>query len=133
MIVVDTNLIVYLHLHSEQTELAEKVFVVDPYWVAPFLWRSEFNNVLALYIRKHIFTLNEAVQTAKIVQDFMQGKEHHVPSPQILNLVSISSCSAYDCEFVALAQRLDVPLVTTDKQILTAFSSIAQSPKVFAN
>jgi predicted nucleic acid-binding protein len=33
----------------------------------------------------------------------------------------------YDCEFVALAQHLDVPLVTADKKILREFPAIAKS------
>ncbi len=48
-------------------------------------------------------------------------------SYEVLHLAQISHCSAYDCEFVALARRLDVPLVTADKQILKAFPLIALS------
>jgi hypothetical protein len=42
-----------------------------------------------------------------------------------------SKCSAYDCEFVALAQDLSVPLVTSDQKILTAFPETAVSPDDF--
>jgi predicted nucleic acid-binding protein len=34
---------------------------------------------------------------------------------------------AYDCEFVALAQYLNVPLVTADKKILREFPEVATS------
>ncbi len=42
MIVVDTNLIVYLYLESKHSPLAEQVLMKDPEWHAPLLWRSEF-------------------------------------------------------------------------------------------
>jgi predicted nucleic acid-binding protein len=45
-----------------------------------------------------------------------------VDSQRVLELVRDSDCSAYDCEFVALALRLDTKLVTMDAKLLTAFS-----------
>jgi predicted nucleic acid-binding protein len=48
MIVVDSNIIIYLHVRSEKTNLALQVLRKDPYWVAPPLWESEFRNVLDL-------------------------------------------------------------------------------------
>jgi predicted nucleic acid-binding protein len=45
----------------------------------------------------------------------------------VLQLVSTSRCSAYDCEFVAVAEQLAVPLVTEDLTILAAFHLLAQS------
>jgi hypothetical protein len=36
-------------------------------------------------------------------------------------------CSAYDCEFVALARDLDVPLITIDKQVIDRFPQVAVS------
>lgn len=35
-------------------------------------------------------------------------------------------CTAYDCEFVALSQRLGVPLVTLDRALLKAFPRLAR-------
>ena len=50
MIVVDTNVLVYLLVPGEHTEQAERVFRRDPVWAAPLLWRSEFRNVLAVSV-----------------------------------------------------------------------------------
>jgi predicted nucleic acid-binding protein len=55
----------------------------------------------------------------------MQHREFEVPSLQVLDLAAASTCSAYDCEFVALAQNLGVPLVTADRRILGQFPRIA--------
>ena len=45
----------------------------------------------------------------------------------VLELVSRSTCSACDCEFVALARDLNVPLITVDPQVLDQFVDIAIS------
>jgi len=46
--------------------------------------------------------------------------------------VAASTCSAYDCEYVALAEDLKTTLVTTDKQILSEFPMLTKSLKAFA-
>jgi len=127
MIVVDTNIIGYLYLASEHSPQAEEVLRKDTHWVAPLLWRSELRNVLALYVRKNILSLEDAIRLMEEAMTLMQGGEYEVTSPQVLPLAAKSNCSAYDCEFVALAQDLNIPLVTVDKQILAQFPNIAVS------
>jgi predicted nucleic acid-binding protein len=51
----------------------------------------------------------------------MEGFEFDVHSRDVMALARDSDCSAYDCEFVALAERLDARLVTMDKKVLKAF------------
>jgi predicted nucleic acid-binding protein len=125
MIVVDTNIISYFYLEGEYTKLAEKVFKKDPDWVVPLLWRSEFRNVLALYIRNKILTLEDAIKIIGKAELLLNGKEYTVNSANILELVNQSECTSYDCEFVALANDLGVSLVTMDKKVLTHFPSTA--------
>lgn len=40
-------------------------------------------------------------------------------------IVVDSNCSAYDCEFVALAMALGVKLMTMDAKLLKAFPTLA--------
>jgi len=54
-------------------------------------------------------------------ESFMKGNEVSVDSEEVIALTSSSKCSAYDCEFVALAKRYDLKLYTSDKKILTEF------------
>jgi predicted nucleic acid-binding protein len=56
----------------------------------------------------------------------MDGNEQLVDSRDVLRLASQSRCSAYDCEYVALAEAAGVPLITNDAQILKEFPSIAR-------
>ena len=62
MIVVDTNVIAYLYLPTEFTEQAEQLLEQEPVWTAPLLWRSEFRNVLALYLRRQLIGFEKALQ-----------------------------------------------------------------------
>ncbi len=127
MIVVDTNVICYFYLSSEHSEITEQLFLKNPAWAAPLLWRSEFRNVLSSYIRKDIITLHDAAQIFETAGILMREREYEVNSFQVLKLSRESGCSAYDCEYVNLAQDLNVPLVTMDKQILTHFTDTAVS------
>jgi predicted nucleic acid-binding protein len=61
----------------------------------------------------------------------LDQKEFTVSTPEVLQLVSGSKCSAYDCEFVALAHANGVRLLTVDRQILREFPEIAISLKRF--
>ena len=125
MIVVDTNIIAALYLPSDLTAQAENLLQREPQWAAPVLWRSEFRNVLALYLRKKILSFDEAYRIQSEAESLLADNEYDMASFEILQLAEVSGCSAYDCEFIALAKRLNVRLFTQDKQILAAFSDVA--------
>lgn len=131
MIVVDTNIIAYFYLKGEHTRQAEAARHQDELWAAPLLWRSEFRNVLAQYMRRDLLTLQGAYQIMDRATKMMQRHEYRVSSLYVLTLAADSVCTAYDCEFVALAQDLEVPLVTTDRQILDQFPNVAVSLDTF--
>ncbi len=131
MIVVDTNLLLHLLVASDLTPQAERVYKKDPKWVAPWLWRSEFRNALSVYVRRGLLALNEAIAKMRAAEALMEGRELQVDSARVLELARESGCSAYDCEFVWLAQDLGVPFVTSDDQVLSKFKSIAISMGAF--
>jgi len=124
-IVVDTNIISYFYLNTPYTGKAESLFQLVPGWYAPYLWRSEFRNVLTLYLKKNLISVEDSFTAMENAELLMEGNEYHITSRHILMLVNDSKCSAYDCEFVALAQQLNVKLVTEDKKIISEFSDIA--------
>lgn len=131
MIVVDTNVIAYLLLGGDQNPHARAVYVADSEWVAPVLWRSEFRNVLALYMRRRALVFQDALALQRTAERLFQGREYHPASDDVLTLVGQSPCSAYDCEFVALAKALRLELVTSDAEVLKAFPTIAVPLKKF--
>jgi predicted nucleic acid-binding protein len=127
MIVADSNLIAYLLIRGDRTAEAEAVLLRDPVWTAPLLWRSEFRNVLALYVRQKHLSLRDAVQYMQEAETLLDGNEYQVESAPVLRLAEQTGRSAYDCEFVHLAQDLGVVLVTSDKRVLQSFPSVAVS------
>lgn len=131
MIVVDTNIISYFYLPTMYSDRVNSLFRLDSEWCVPKFWRSEFRNVLALYLRKGLINIDDAFDFQEEAEQLMEGNEFHVTSRHILTLVNESRCSAYDCEFVALAQQLNVKLVTEDKKIITEFKDIAVNLDTF--
>ena len=131
MIVADANLIAYLAMPGERTEDAEAVLGADPIWVAPLLWRSELRSVVHKYVAQKLLTLAQAGAVLQRAESVMAGRESDVDSARVLVLASRSGCSTYDCEYVALAQELGVPLVTFDRALLRAFPQVALTPAQF--
>ena len=121
MIVVDSNVLAYLYLPGEYTAAAEALLGQDGNWAAPILWRSEFRNILAGYMRRKTLTFEQAKSLQREAESLLEGAEFEVESSAVLELVQNSDCSAYDCEFIALAMKLDTKLVTMDKKLLRAF------------
>lgn len=127
MIVVDTNIVVYFFIASESTKSAEELFKKDSDWHVPYLWRSEFRNAIAGYMRLGGMTEAIASKTTEEAENFFKGKEYFVDFKDVVNCLSSSTASAYDCEFVVLAKKQNVPLITLDQKLIKEFPSIAQN------
>jgi predicted nucleic acid-binding protein len=131
VIVADVNLVAYLWITGEHTVAAEAVLASDREWAAPLRWRSEWRNVLAGYLRRGELDVAGALERVAAAEALLRGREYLVESAPVLDLVARSPCSVYDCEYVALARQLGVPLVTSDRRILAAFAGTAVSPGDF--
>ena len=132
MIVTDAALITWFAVRDVNSELADAVCEADPVWVAPLLWRSEVRSALVKYVQHAGMSLESALLALQTAEEIIGGREYRVSSEQVLELAAQSRCTAYDCEYVALARELEVPLVTADKEILKAFPKIAVSLEKFA-
>ena len=124
MIVVDTNVISYLLIAGPLTALAQTAARKDQ-WCAPLLWRSEFRNVLATCIRQQGLPVEEARGLMRIAERLLWSSEFSVRSAVVLDCISHSNRSAYDCEFAGLAMDLGLRLVTTDDPIVQEFPTTA--------
>ena len=132
MIVVDTSVIINCVVGGEDAKHASAALMRDPEWLAPTLWRSEFCNYLATQMRFRGMPEEAAKLYWRDALDLLADRERQVEGELVIHLAANSSCTAYDCEFVALARSLSLDLVTTDKQVLKAFPGIAVSLSAFA-
>ncbi|MCX7269140.1 MAG: type II toxin-antitoxin system VapC family toxin [Burkholderiales bacterium] len=125
MIVVDVNVVAYLYLPGPFSAAAENLLLSNSEWASPRLWRSEFRNILATYMRKNLLSLEQANTIFTSANDLLSNNEYEVSTLQVLQLAHDSGCSAYDCEYVALAHHLKLPIFTADKALLKAFPEVA--------
>lgn len=126
MIVVDANVLVYLWLRESYADVAGALLSADSQWIAPLIWRSESRNVIVGALRRKTISREGAMAAIDGAERQMDGNEQMVDSRAVLRLAMQSRCSAYDCEYVALAEATGVPLITSDAQILKEFPAIAR-------
>ena len=127
MIVVDANILAYFLLPGPRNERAEALQRRDPEWAAPFLCLSEVRNIALGFLRRRQLSNAEALEVGEAYRRDPLRPGVRVSSERVLTLAASSGCTAYDCEYVVLAEELGVPLVTSDRQILRAFPRIAVS------
>ena len=131
MIVVDTNVIQYCWVRGQHTELAQAVRQSDPDWHVPILWRSEMRNILTAYLRRGLLSRQQIVAILNAAGEALAEGEHFVGDDLVLDVIATSALTAYDGEFVALANALSVPLVTADNAVLKAFPERALTMETF--
>jgi len=132
MIVVDTTVIAPLLLPGANTPWAQKAYERDNAWASSPLWRSEFRNVLANYQREHQLKPEDCLEIMDAAEERMHPRQYNIESRHVIALAVQSECSAYECEYVALAQELNVPLVTANERLLVAFPMATMALERFA-
>lgn len=131
MIVVDSNVVAYYCINGAFTATAQQVWEKDADWHVPLLWRSELRSILTGYLRDGTLNATQIARIMSAAEEACAGREHLVSSEKVFEIVAETSLSAYDAEFVALANALAVPLVTADKVVLKAFPDRALTMEVF--
>ena len=124
MIVADANLIMYLLVDGERTRLAEAALARDMDWRVPALWRSEVLNALLQHLRTDRLPLPQAFIAIDRAQQMLAGAEEQVDPRHVIELALTSGRSAYDCEYVAVAENLGTRVVTSDRALLRAFPTL---------
>ena len=127
MIVADTNVLLYHYTSADFGKLTAALLAQDADWHAPLLWRSEFRNGLATFMRAGHLNVKQAAQYFQHAALFMQGREHEPDAARVLDLAAKSGCTAYDCEYVDIAERLAAPLITADRKLIKAFPAICRA------
>lgn len=132
MIVVDNDVISYFWLDAGRTEAARRARTRDADWHAPRPWRSGFRNVLYQHMAHRGLSRADAQQIAETVEADLDGATYTVSSADVLCLSDEADHPTYDCEYVALAQELNVTLVTGDETVADLFPAPAVLLEDFA-
>lgn len=124
MIVADTNLVAYLLIEGPKTELARLAWSRDSQWMMPNLWRSEFLNVLVTSCRAGVLTPDLAHDTWHRALTLFAANEVAVTGDDVLDVAERHQVSGYDAQFVVVAIKLDVHMVTADRRLLAACPNV---------
>jgi predicted nucleic acid-binding protein len=131
MVVVDVNVLAYSLIAGERTGEAIEVQRADPDWRLPPVWRHEFANVLVTYVRQGGMAERRAGELYEAAVA-SYGPREIAPDPGAVIRIAIGKrLSAYDAQYVALAQELDVSCVTEDGGVQRAVPACACSMRDF--
>ncbi|WP_309396422.1 type II toxin-antitoxin system VapC family toxin [Cerasicoccus maritimus] len=107
------------------SDLAHRAYSHDPAWASAPIWRSEFRNIVVRYVREGRLAANHAQEILHAAEDKMHPRQYNIDSQVVLELALQTGLSAYQCEYLALAQDLNVPLVTTQFELVKAAPQMA--------
>jgi len=128
--VVDTNVIAYLLLGTEQYAAEARTFFESlDEALAPALWEAELANVLWMASRQKVLAIEDAVGRLTLAESL---GIHSVPNRTLWQGALVrarqSGVAVYDTLFVELAARKRLCLATFDAAVLKAFPDIAARP-----
>ena len=129
MIVVDTNILEYLLIQGEHSERVEQLLIEDSNWVAPRLWLDEFLNVLATIERVGKMESQEADGILSDAIELMEDRSYDVPAQRVLATARRTGCSAYDSQFLTLAEDLGLKLYSFDQKLINRSGGVAVKPE----
>lgn len=128
MIVADASVLMHAIVQSPFSMEVDQSWTVDPYWIAPALWRSELRSGLTKHVRHGSFPSRDAFERAleaeNLISETIEIRDHHL----VLTIALESGCSAYDSEYIALAMEKGLPLLTYDRKLIDLFPGIAIMP-----
>ena len=126
MVLVDTNVLVYLLIEGDRTVSAQSLYASDPDWRSEAFILVEFSNVLATYVRTSALSLAKGKELVAEAETLLPALTRF-PHKESLEIAAQFGISAYDARFVGLAKQLRTKLVTEDAKLLAAAPSLTRS------
>jgi predicted nucleic acid-binding protein len=127
MIVADANAIAYLLIEGRKSESAREVYARDSEWRTPPLWRAEFLNILAMQVQHAGVSLEAAERTWRNARSLFDQGETTVDELAALRISVRQRISAYDAQYIALAQQLGVFCLSEDRELKRKFHKLVLS------
>lgn len=120
MIVADANVVAALYFDGGDTADARQLLAIDGDWLVPELWRHEMLNIAASYAKFTQAGLTRVAAVWEQADAQFGSRSRPVNMTEALRLAAKFGISAYDAQYVLLAQELNVWLVTQDKKLRAA-------------
>lgn len=131
IVVVDTNVIA-CYLFKTKPHADETVTLWKGGWEihSPAVWETEIANVAWKIARQGLTDLATCVLRLDLARrlDIVTTRVRDLWEDALVTALA-ADLPVYDASFVALAERLDAPLVTFDKRILDRFPKRAVRPR----
>lgn len=119
MVFVDTNVLAYLLIEGDRTQLAQALYERDPDWRSEAFIMVEFSNILATYVRTQAITEKQGLGLLTEAQALMPTLTT-LQHSEGFRAATEYGISAYDARFIAAAKEARVKLVTEDAKLRTA-------------
>ncbi len=128
MIVLDTNIIAYAFINGRYTVQAIDCIQSAKDWIVPPVLQHEITNILVSYGRFKGFSQKECSEILRDIFHFVQSRRiAPVDHDAVMRFSIKNNVSAYDGEFIWLAQANETILITEDSELRKAFPNIAKS------
>lgn len=124
-------ILVYSVVRSPWSELCRQLRDRAPKWCAPRYAEIELLNALWKHLRRGDFSLEDAGERYWAASALI-GQSFDVDPEVALRIAAANRCSVYDARFVALADKLNVPLATYDGRILAKFERAVTPEQILA-
>lgn len=118
MIVADGNLIVYRHVAGPLTPLPNAARGKDSDWRTAALWRCEMTSAVVKMIRGAVLEESDALAAMAAADAEMADRETSVPQDRAMRVALRYGISAYDAQYIALAEMLGGPCVSADAALI---------------
>jgi predicted nucleic acid-binding protein len=117
-VVLDVSVAVQAALEEQHSAYMARIAASDLQLIAPMLFASEACNIVWKRVRRDMLTLPEAKSILTMLCGLVRLSLPGISSWQAgLSLAARTSCSPYDCEYLALAMLHGTPLVTADRAL----------------
>jgi predicted nucleic acid-binding protein len=117
MIVVDANIIIYWAMDAPESDLVERLREHDPDWRTVPLWRQEFTSAMLTLMRARQVDVRQAHRAMERADVWASPREVAVSQIVVLHVALRDGISAYDAQYVALAESLSTRCATADKPL----------------
>ena len=131
MIVVDANILIYSLIEGDYSPLVQRLRERDADWRTAGLCLHEVLNVLATYQRREVLKLSQCKKLLEHAERFVKVAQCEVKMDVVLAVAAKYAITGYDAQYVALAQSLNVPLITEDRKLKEAVPGTAFSMQEF--